>query len=131
MSPALRATGRRRYVSLTTFRRSGVRVATPVWIAPAGDALVVTTQASTGKVKRLRHDPRVELAECDMRGRVRRGAPVVRGTAELVHDAALQAPLLDAIRRKYGWQYRAVTLVERVLAGEDRGDRVVLRIRDA
>ncbi len=43
-----------RFVSLTTFRRDGTPVATPVWIARDGDALVVTTPADSGKVKRLR-----------------------------------------------------------------------------
>ena len=56
------------FVSLTTFRRDGTPVPTPVWIAQDGDApLVVTTPAGTGKVKRLRHDPRVELRTCNRR----------------------------------------------------------------
>jgi len=44
------------YVQLTTFRRSGEPVRTPVWVAPAvddGDHLVVITVDDTGKTKRL------------------------------------------------------------------------------
>jgi uncharacterized protein len=37
------------YVSLTTFRRTGVPVSTPVWAAPEGDSLVVWTRADSGK----------------------------------------------------------------------------------
>jgi uncharacterized protein len=37
------------YVSLTTFRRTGVPVSTPVWAAPKGDTLVVWTRADSGK----------------------------------------------------------------------------------
>lgn len=128
MSPALRAAGRRRYVALTTFRRSGTPVVTPVWIAPAGNALVVMTGGTTGKAKRLRRDPRVRLQECSARGRVRPGAPVVEGEARIVADAAEQRPLLDALARKYGWQLAVVRLVERI-AGAD-AERVVLRITD-
>lgn len=131
MSPELLAAGRRRYVSLTTFRRSGAAVATPVWVAPVGDGLVVLTGAATGKAKRLRHDPRVELRECSARGTVRPGAPVVRARAELVTDPQEQDRLLSGHRRKYGLQFRAYRAVERLLAGKDGAGEVVLRIVDA
>lgn len=131
MSPALHAVGRRRYVSLTTFRRSGLGVPTAVWIAPAGDALVVTTGAAAGKTKRIRNDPRVELRECDARGRVRPGAVMVAGRAEVVTDPDEQHRLLAGHRRKYGWQFRAFMAFERLVARADGPGGVVLRITDA
>ena len=130
MSPALLAAGRRRYVSLTTFRRSGVPVATPVWIAPMDDALVVTTGAASGKAKRLRNNPVVELRECSARGRVAPGAPVVTGRVELVADPAEQERLTAALRAKYGLQYRAFMFVERFVARRAATEAVVLRITD-
>ncbi len=42
---ALLALADEQYVLLTTTRRSGDRVPTPVWVARDGDALVVTTGA--------------------------------------------------------------------------------------
>jgi PPOX class probable F420-dependent enzyme len=131
MSPQLLAAGRRRYVSLTTFRRSGAAVATAVWVAPVGDGLVVLTGAATGKAKRLRRDPRVELRECSLRGAVRPGAPVVHARAELVTDPQEQERLLAGHRRKYGLQFRAYQVVERLVAGADGAGDVVLRITDA
>lgn len=131
MSPELRAAGRRRYVSLTTFRRSGGGVATAVWVASAGNALVVLTGADTGKAKRLRNDPRVELRECTARGRVRPGAPVVAGFAEIVRDPEEQERLLAGHRRKYGLQFRLYRAVERAIARDRGAGEVVLRIRDA
>lgn len=92
-----------RYVALTTFRRDGTPVATPVWHAPEDGTLVVFTDVDSGKVKRLRADPRVCVAACDLRGRVR--GPALDATAELT-DAAGTARVLDAIRRRYGWQAR-------------------------
>lgn len=130
LSPALRAAGRRRYVSLTTFRRTGVGVSTAVWIAPAGESLVVMTGATAGKTKRLRRDPRVELRECDARGRVRPGAPVVPGSAELVTDLQEQGPPMVALRAKYGLQFRAFQVIERLLQRGDGPGNVVLRITD-
>ena len=41
-----------RFVSLTTFRRSGAPVSTPVWASRDGDLLVVLTPVGSGKVKR-------------------------------------------------------------------------------
>ena len=117
-----------RFVSLTTFRRDGTSVATPVWIARDGDALVVTTPADSGKVKRLRRDPLVELRSCDRRGRVPEGTVPVAGVAEVVAEVVAPEPRhVAALRRKYGMEYRIITAVERVVRG--RRERVILRIR--
>jgi PPOX class probable F420-dependent enzyme len=91
------------YVSLTTFRRSGVPVATPVWAAPDADALIVWTRADSGKVKRLRHTSRVTVAPCDVRGRGK--GPVVEGTAEFV-DRDEWPRALAALRRAYGMRFQ-------------------------
>ena len=52
---------------LTTFRRNGQGVATPVGIIGT-DTVYFATRASTGKVKRLRHNPHVALAACTRAG---------------------------------------------------------------
>ena len=115
------------FVSLTTFRRSGAPVATVVWIARDGDALVVTTVADSGKVKRLRNDPRVELRPSNRRGAVGDDAPVATAVAAVVPpDERATA----ALRRKYGLQYRIITSLERLLA-RGRRERVILLITAA
>ena len=83
-------------------------VPTPVWVARDGDALVVTTPAASGKVKRLRSNPQVELVPCSRRGRVRDGASPVAGTAEIVGDEEHARRLTDSLRRKYGVEFRLV-----------------------
>ena len=90
------------YVSLTTFRRTGAPVATPVWAAPDCGSLVVWTRADSGKVKRLRHNSRVTVAPCDVRGRVQ--GPAVDGVAEFV-DHADWPPALAALRQAYGLRF--------------------------
>ena len=57
-----------KYLSLTTFRKDGSAVSTPVWVARDGDHLYVMTDPSSGKATRLRNSGRVRLAPCDMRG---------------------------------------------------------------
>ena len=124
LSPALAETAEQRFVSLTTFRRSGAPVATPVWIARDGDALVVSTIADSGKIKRLRRDPRVELRPCSRRGAVADDAPTVAARAEVVPPSPSST---DALRRKYGLPYRLIATLERVLA-RGRRERVIVRI---
>ena len=64
-----------KYLNLETFRRSGEGVKTPVWFAAApgensAGKLYIYTIGNTGKVKRIRNNPRVRVAPCDMRGRL-------------------------------------------------------------
>jgi uncharacterized protein len=88
-----------RYVSLETFRKDGSGVKTPVWAAPLDGHLVVLTVGTSYKVKRLRNNPRVRLAACDVRGRVR--GEWHDGTALILEDPARIALAHAAIRRKY------------------------------
>jgi PPOX class probable F420-dependent enzyme len=53
---------------LVTYRRDGTTVPTPVWAAPAGGVLYVRSERGSGKVKRLRRDPRLLVAPCTVRG---------------------------------------------------------------
>lgn len=64
-----------KYLSLTSFRRDGSGVATPVWFVAENGHLLVETDADSYKVKRIRRDAHVRIAACDARGRLR-GEPV-------------------------------------------------------
>ena len=90
-----------RYVQLTTFRRTGTPVSSPVWIARDGAELVVITVDPTGKLKRLAHTSRVELRPCDFRGRVPEGAPTYAGTAVVDRSPEGVAAVKRAMARKY------------------------------
>ena len=126
-TPVLADLGHERFVSLTTFRRSGEPVPTPVWVLPDGPALVVSTPADAGKLKRLRADPRVTLQPCDRRGHVEPGAPLVTGTAEIIADSAISEAVGRRLAAKYGLEFRIFSVVEWVLKWGN-SDRVVLRI---
>lgn len=91
--------GRGKYLSLTTFRKDGSAVATPVWLVRDGDTLRVITQGDSGKAKRLRNDSRVLLAPCDARGTLK-GAQV-DGTATL-QDATETERTAQLVEARYG-----------------------------
>jgi hypothetical protein len=101
------------YLRLTTFKRDGAPVPTPVWVVSEGPTLLVITPTASGKVKRLRHTPRVLLAVCDWRGRVAPGTPEVAGTATVVTDPAAVRRVAGLIERKYGLLARVWHVVER------------------
>lgn len=95
---------RAKYISLTTFRKDGSGVATPVWFAVEGGELYVWTRSDSWKVKRLRRDSRVTVTPCDVRGRVADGAESVEGAARLVEGPHL-AKVRKLLARKYTWQF--------------------------
>ncbi|MFG3379964.1 PPOX class F420-dependent oxidoreductase [Streptomyces sp. NPDC047999] len=96
-----------RYVSLTTHRRDGTPVATPVWFAVEGGELFVWTRTDSWKVKRLRNDSRVVVTVCDARGNVAEGAVSAEGTGRLL-DAAGTRAVRKLLARKYTWQFWAI-----------------------
>lgn len=59
-----------KYISLQTFRKSGVAVATPVWFGEQDGKLYVMTRSDMGKSKRVRNNPQVRVAPCTIRGKV-------------------------------------------------------------
>jgi PPOX class probable F420-dependent enzyme len=87
-----------RYLALGTSRRDGQVVWTPVWFAPAGDELLVLTDAGSGKVKRLRRHPGVRISPCDIRGR--RSGPDTQARAVVLDDGGELARC--AIWGRYG-----------------------------
>jgi PPOX class probable F420-dependent enzyme len=88
-----------RYCLLTTFRRSGEGVPTPVWFGVADGDLYVRSEADVGKVKRIRNNPRVTVAPCTMRGKPL--GPVSQGHARIL-PAAEEARAEAALQANYG-----------------------------
>ncbi|HXZ20645.1 MAG TPA: PPOX class F420-dependent oxidoreductase [Candidatus Acidoferrales bacterium] len=92
-----------KYLSLESFRKNGVGVAVPVWFAEESGTLYVYSEAASGKVKRIRNNPRVRVAPCDMRGRVK--GDWIQAAARLLSGSeALHAD--DLLNAKYGYQKR-------------------------
>jgi PPOX class probable F420-dependent enzyme len=79
--------GRSKYVSLTTYRKDGTGVATPVWHVVNGGGLLIVSDAGAWKVKRIRNNRRVVVTVCDIRGRIAPDAPTAQGTARLLDEA--------------------------------------------
>jgi len=95
-----------KYLSLTTFKRDGTGVATPVWFVAEAGKILVITGADSHKVRRIHQNPAVTVAQCTASGRLR-SSPVPARAQILPCHQAPRAGLLMA--RKY-WLDRIVIL---------------------
>ena len=118
MSAALTELERARYLSLTTFRKSGVAVAVPVWAACDDGLYYIFSAGGAGKVKRLRNSTRARLAKCDARGKVL--GDWHDAEAHILQDADQIATALRALRRKYGLQMLLADIGAKLLGKFDK-----------
>lgn len=123
-----------KYVSLTTYRKSGEAVATPVWVVGLSDGrLGVWTATDSGKVKRLRNDPRVMVQPSHVRGSLKEGTTAVAGTAELVLSGRMYDEVQGRVDKKYGLPARITRLSGRLMrrltgGARDSGTMVLVRL---
>lgn len=118
--------GKEPYISLTTFKRDGTPVSTPVWVAGDDGRLLVHSAADTWKVKRIRRDSHVRVASCGATGKVHGEA--IAAEAAIRPDTALVEEL-EA--RKYGLKYRLVHLsgvLNRTLRRQPAPESVTIEI---
>ena len=111
-----------RYLSVTSFKRDGTGVATPVWFVSDGRRLFALTDLHSAKARRMRRDTRVLVASCRVNGKLR-GDPVPARAEVLTATAEL-----DRVQRllleRYKISYRLVMLAYR-LGRRLRGQRSV------
>jgi len=115
MPDALAQFAKAKYISLETFRKTGVGVRTPVWFAAdpaAPDIFYLYSAADAGKVKRIRNNPHVRVAPCDIRGNLR-GA-WVDGQAHIIEGGEANKAQ-ELLRRKYGWMKRMGDFFSRLM----------------
>ncbi|SME92781.1 PPOX class F420-dependent oxidoreductase [Streptomyces sp. Amel2xC10] len=105
-----------KYLLITSYRKNGSAVATPVWVVRDGDALGAWTVADSWKVKRIRARGEVLVGPCDLRGNPT--GEQIPATAEIC-DAATTARYRTLLARKYGITGRLTLLGSRLRRGLD------------
>lgn len=90
------------YLNLGSFRKTGVRVDTPVWFATHNDAFYVLSNNQAGKIKRLKNGSRCAIAPCTFSGTTT--GPWQETEATLVDSSDEIAAAHAALKKKYGWQ---------------------------
>lgn len=104
------------YLLVTTYRRDGRAVPTPVWVVRDGDHLAIWTVRDSGKVKRVRRDGTVLVGPCDVRGRLT--GDEVPGQASLM-DGSGTARVRALLKKKYGLLGRLTLWGSRLRRGAD------------
>src|SRR5258708_35836869 len=117
--------GAAQYALVTTYRKDGRAVPTPVWVVRDGDDLAIWTVPDSGKVKRIRRDGTVLVGPCDLRGRPT--GDQVAGHATVMAPAETERGR-ELLRRKYGLMGRLTLWGSRIRRGNDGtlGIRIVL-----
>ena len=101
-----------RYLSVTSFKRDGTGIATPVWAVSDGKRLFAFTDLNSAKIKRVRHDPHVEIASCWVTGKLRREPVAAR--AEVLTAGADLERVRKLLLARYKISYRVVMLFYRL-----------------
>ncbi|WP_329789735.1 PPOX class F420-dependent oxidoreductase [Lentzea sp. DG1S-22] len=97
----IRELGEGKYLLLTTFRKNGTPVPTPVWVVPgeSDEVIYAWSAVDTGKVKRIRRSGDVEVGPCDVRGNPK--GPSIKAHASLLDDTGSD-DVRSRISKKYG-----------------------------
>jgi uncharacterized protein len=99
------------FIALTTYRKNGTSVMTPVWFVQRDGKLFIWTAKDSGKVKRLKNNPCVQLGPSNHSGKLLGAVQV--GLAHFVLRA--NYPVLDkAFKAKYGWQVKLFSLIWKI-----------------
>lgn len=101
-----------RFLSVTSFKRDGTAVATPVWFVSDGSRLFAFTDLHSAKVRRIRRDPHVLVAPCRPDGKLR--AEPLPATAEVLTAPEDLERLQTLLLARYKISYRLVMLFYRL-----------------
>src|SRR2546425_6704328 len=105
----------KKHISIETYRKTGDPVRTPVWFVEENEELFVRTDSSTGKIKRIRNNPRVRIAPCNMRGNIK--GTWVDAEARTI-DTETSEHVFSLLRKKYGMVYGIVRFTQRFSRGK-------------
>ena len=100
------------YLSVTSFKRDGAGIATPVWAVTDSERLFAFTDLNSAKIKRIRRNPHVEIASCWVNGKLRR-EPVSARAEVLTADVDLDR-VQKLLLARYKISYRLVMLFYRL-----------------
>jgi uncharacterized protein len=100
-----------KYISIETYRKNGTGVRTPVWFVVNQGLIYFRTDAKSGKVKRIRNNPHIKIAPCNMGGNVE--GDWYEGKAKF-SDQAESTIAFSLINKKYGLLTTFIRLLNKI-----------------
>jgi len=115
-NPSLTQFKGHQYINVETYRKTGEAVATPVWFIELDGKLYVRTGAQSGKIKRIRRNPKVRVAPCDARGNLL--GEWVAAQAHIVDEKTAET-INQLLKKKYGLPKAFFDTVSRLSKAEE------------
>lgn len=120
-----------KYMALTTYRKNGEAVTTPVWVNAVSDGRIgFWTSMGSGKTKRMKNNAQVTVQASDGRGRAKKGSEPLTGTAEMIQSGPLFDEVQTKGKKKYGVMVTISKRMGQILgqrkSGQEYADTVVL-----
>jgi uncharacterized protein len=100
-----------KYINIETHRKNGTGVRTPIWFIIYHDLIYFRTDAKSGKLKRIRNNPHVRIAPCDIRGNVK--GNWFDGKVKFA-DSTVSSIVYSMIDKKYGFVTTMVRIFNRI-----------------
>lgn len=111
-----------KYMSVETYRKSGEGVRTPVWFIERNGEFLFNTEGTSAKVKRIRRNPAVKIAPCDMRGGLK--GEFIPATARFLSPAET-----ILAKKSYAKKYGLMARILDVFGGSRKSVRVFLAVK--
>ena len=103
------------YVNVSTRKKNGSTVNTPVWFAqdPEKNYFYFYSYKNSGKIKRIRNFPDIKIAICNYRGSLKGGW--IRGCAHLIDNSEHILNAFELLQNKYGLRFKLVNFFSWIL----------------
>lgn len=113
---------KQKYINVETYRKSGEGVRTPVWFIESNGEFLFNTEETSAKVKRIRRNPAVKIAACNVRGDIK--GEFIPGIARFlsVEETALA-------KKTYSKKYGVMGLIFESLGNSRKSARVFLAVK--
>lgn len=115
------------YINLSTRKKSGDHVNTPVWFAQHNNTIYIFSSGDAGKVKRMRNFPSAKIAPCTVSGKLL--GEWIEVSSRIIDDPSIQHEAYKALLKKYGWQMKILDLISSLFKRKESRAFFSLHIR--
>jgi len=120
-----------KYVNLSTQKKDGSFVNTPVWFAQDGDKndFYIFSAGEAGKVKRIRNFSSVKVAICDARGNLQ--GKWISAQAELIDEEESKIRAYRQLHKKYGLTIKVFDFFSKLFGKYKQRQVIKFKIQDS
>ena len=120
-----------KYVNLSTQKKDGSFINTPVWFAQDEDKndFYIFSAGEAGKVKRIRNFSSVKVAICDARGNLQ--GEWISAQAELIHEEGSKIKAYEQFHQKYGLTIKVFDFFSKLFGKYKKRQVIKFNIQDS